>query len=489
MKTDRHWCPLIIVVVCMFYLLTLRTGETWSDDYAMYIHEAKNLSEGIPLGETGYLYNPQNPWLGPRLYPPVFPLLLIPGYLIGHVENLIPMKVEIVIFFIGLLVVLWKGLASDLSPPLQILFLTTIGFNPFLWKFTNLIMSDIPFTFMLYLLFAATTRLVGNAEIKRSLWWAPFLGTLTYLCYGMRTIGIVLIPTLGLLSVVYWRRRGRIIALATGFALALCLIQQRFLASETSYGDMFHVSLRSLLSNIATYSWSLSTYWANPEHRILRDVVFVFITLLAVLGYLSRVRSSIRVYELFVPLYLGIVLLYPDPAGARYLIPVFPLYVFYFLEGAEILRKKIKIVWTQAVPVAAFALILLCYAIQFASADLGPPKEGVQKRESAELFAFIRSNTQPDDVIVFRRPRALALFTMRNSSIYPDTNDPAEFCRYFQKIRSAYLVETPGLDDPSFDRFLNSGVLREQLLFSNTDFHVLRVEPEDIERCARGMNH
>src|SRR6266704_4372372 len=95
----------------------------------MYIGEAKNLTEHTPLSATGYIYNPHNPGVGPRLYPPVFPVLLVPAYVIGGLNNLTPMKVEIVLFFIALLIVLWRGLGRGLSLPYRAGMLGILGFN------------------------------------------------------------------------------------------------------------------------------------------------------------------------------------------------------------------------------------------------------------------------------------------------------------------------------------------------------------------------
>ena len=75
MKRKEGICLAIILLVFLFYLLTIRAGQPWPDDFALYIGEAKNLAEHVPLSATGYIYNPHNPGIGPRLYPPVFPAL------------------------------------------------------------------------------------------------------------------------------------------------------------------------------------------------------------------------------------------------------------------------------------------------------------------------------------------------------------------------------------------------------------------------------
>jgi hypothetical protein len=70
----------VVAMVGVFYLVTIREGHRWGGDFSMYIHHAKNIVEGIDYRDTGYIYNPFYPSLGPKTYPPVFPLLLSPIY-------------------------------------------------------------------------------------------------------------------------------------------------------------------------------------------------------------------------------------------------------------------------------------------------------------------------------------------------------------------------------------------------------------------------
>jgi len=102
----------LLATITVFYLATLREGHLWGDDFAMYIHHAQNIAQGRPYADTGYVYNPAVPVYGPRMYPPVFPLLLAPLYKVFGL-SLIPMKVEQVVFIVLMLAtVLCYGIAS-----------------------------------------------------------------------------------------------------------------------------------------------------------------------------------------------------------------------------------------------------------------------------------------------------------------------------------------------------------------------------------------
>ncbi len=119
----------------------------------------------------------------------------------GDLENLTPMKIEVVLFFIGLLFLIWWGLGRDLPGLFCIALLAIGGFNPMFWEFKENIVADIPFTFLLYLTFILTNKQVTDSrDVSGTRWQILALGALIYLCYGTRTVGIVLLPVLCILA-------------------------------------------------------------------------------------------------------------------------------------------------------------------------------------------------------------------------------------------------------------------------------------------------
>ena len=489
MKTKDLICPGIILMVLIFYGRTIRTGQPWGDDFAMYIHEAENLSQGIPLHDTGYIYNPYRPVVGPRLYPPVFPAVLIPGYLIGGLQNLTPLKLEIVLFFVATLFVLWRGLGADLPPFHRAAMLAAVGFNPVLWSYKDIIMSDILFTLFLYLALAEADKLLDDPRsVPPRVWRVPLLAMLVYLCYGTRTIGIVLIPALVLLALMHWKRGGKSIAWAAGFGLIPCLIQRWLLGGEATYSDQLKSRLPELVTviflNVRTYAWGMSTFWENPYTKVVRDVLLVSVTIFAFFGYFQRVRTGPRMYEIFLPLYLGVILLWPNSSGARYLIPLFPLYLYYFFKGITAIKGWLQVGWAERALIPLLALVFLSYGAEFAHMDFGPFKEGIARDESAELFSFVQSQTSAKDIFIFVKPRALSLYTGRSASIYPDVQNVAQVCRYAESVRASYLIEAPALDDPKFDDFLARQLPAKRMVFSNSDFRVFHVSPVDLANCT-----
>ena len=111
--TGNLWLILLLITIAIFHAVTIRQGHIWADDFAMYIHHAQNIVEGRPYAQTRYLFTP-TALVGPRMYPPVFPLLLAPVVRFFGL-NLIPIKFEQVIFFVLALAVICLYWLRDLG--------------------------------------------------------------------------------------------------------------------------------------------------------------------------------------------------------------------------------------------------------------------------------------------------------------------------------------------------------------------------------------
>ena len=74
----------------------------------MYVQEAKDLANHESYTHSQYILNPLNPGYAPQVYPPGYPLVLVPVYAYFGV-NLTAMKVEDTLFLVAALVLcfLW----------------------------------------------------------------------------------------------------------------------------------------------------------------------------------------------------------------------------------------------------------------------------------------------------------------------------------------------------------------------------------------------
>ncbi len=467
-------CLALVLFIALFYLLTIRGGQPWPDDFAGYVHESENITKGIPLADTGYIYNPQNPDLGPQFYPPVFPLLLVPSYKVWDLD-LTPMKVEIIACFVGLLLLLWRTLGAELSLPVRFGMLGAIGLNPFFWNFKDHVLSDIPFTLFLFVTFALSDQLLAPVRtVARGFLLTCATAVSMYLCYGTRSAGIVLVPAAIGLAFFHRKRHPAKILWAAALGLLLCLIQNWVLQGATGYmNEMKLLSAHVVLENVHIYLWSLATFFQNPYSKVIRDILFIVFLALGLAGYIRRLLTEPRLTELFVPLYVGVIVIFPGIGGLRYLIPIIPLYVFY--AAWELERNRFFTTQRFSVALGAGVLIFASYVAQYSKMDYGAFREGVADRQATELFDYVKHHTAPTDVFVFRRPRAFALYTNRRTSGCPQEGTDAIMLEYINKIHANYVIKSSELDDPYFGTFVERESKRFSLEFRDGEFSVYRV--------------
>ncbi len=440
----------------------------------MYIRHAENLARGAPYTETGYIYNPQNPAVGPRAYPPGFPLLLAPIVkLFGRA--LWPMKALIVASLAGSLVLLLHPFRGVLpSPYLEALVLIT-GLNPVVWEFKDRVGADLPFLF--FVLVSLACLRAGSGALT---------GFFTFASYATRVLGVVLVPTFLAHDLIAHRRVRRSTMAACAVFIVLAVVQHLAWVGDRSYLDQLTVTAASVGGNLVAYARSLSDLWANGYSEAGRKALFVAASGLAALGYLKALRAP-GWPEVFPWLYVVPVIIWPSFQDVRFLIPVVPFYVLYLLLGARVLDAVAHRRWGKRNTILAglVAAVAVTYAGQYSTAQFGRFPTGVGRPESVAFFEFIKEGTDSNAVFVFSKPRALAFFTGRRASAPFSPADPCLLWRYMAEIGASYVVTGP--DEPYFDvaylhRFVDQYREDLPLVWQSKDVAVYRIKRNSCGR-------
>ncbi len=468
---------LIILAVGAFYLATIREGHEWGDDFSLYIMHAKNLSEGVSYQQTGYIYNPALAFLGPQTYPPVFPLLLSPIYKLWGL-NLTVMKIEVIVAFLLSLIAVFATFKAELPWPYLIALITIIGFNPYFWQSKDNVVSDLPFLLFVYLgLFLIHSRYRAERICGSENLQALLTGLVIYFAYGARSIGLVLLISLLAFDLIKNRRPTAFALKVTVLTMTLVALQSIFLHSDRSYAGHIGLSLSASLHQLYDYSSEFSAVIAPHSFKVFRLTLFTAITCLAVTGCFIRVKERITIFEVFLVLYLIPLLILPMPTDVRFLVPIIPLYLVYTFHGAQaVSRGRIR---EGAALLFLLGAIFTSYASRYARLDYGPIREGVAKKETQEFFDYVKNETGQNDVFIFRKPRALALFTGRRASAAHQPEDDQALWNYFRQINATHLVLGPNhVEDPDQEYFSNFIARhRDQLqeTYDNADFQVYRI--------------
>ena len=466
----------VVAVIAVAYLADLSPGHPLvNDDFAAYIMHAANLAEGRPYGATNYIANPEALWLAPSNgYPPVYPLILAPVYKVFGL-NLRALKVVTVLCFLIFLAIFESLIRSRLSPTLSACALLILGFNPIFWNQRDYILSEFPylmFSFSALVVIQQTYKALTPEKLKIGA--ALLLSVLLYCSYGTRTIGIALLVALVLADLAKFKRPSRFMMTAVAATVVFILVQAAFLTSPKGYIEAFHFSPRTMVDNAFYYAKTLSYVWQNGLSKQLQIVFALFFTGLAGFSFARSLWMERSAQEFYLLCYVAILIAWNAEIGLRGLLPILPLYFVYGLEG---FKRIIKPFGTLSRPAIIIVLLLFCgvtYAGEFRKEARQPAEANVYDPAAQELFSFLRAQTQPSEILIFPKPRSLALFTNRPVASFGPGEAPEDSANFMRSLHATILV-SPESGPPSWGSFL--ATYRSQLIevFHNSEYQVYRL--------------
>jgi hypothetical protein len=313
------------------------------------------------------------------------------------------------------------------------------------------------------------------------MWWPRsfLIGVTLYLAFGTRSAGIALPAGLALYEIVKHRK----IRLATAVALVVCaslVFLQRWAAgfvagSYTEQTGM--ISWHSLLRNSWEYSRALPGFWVGSIHRFSSFMVLIPILALTVAGIYCRRDRGLTIVEAFLVPYTVIILLWPFSAGGRLAFPFLPWLVMLALTGLS----RIAATWIPRHPEIPIWGLLLLLAIPNVQAyrrmEFGPIHENIGLPEFSELCNIVRDRTRPEDVFIYYRPRALALYTGRSAATYDYLGTDSELWQWSREIHASYLITTTAFDNDGgfLRRFAENHPSSLELAYHNAKFSLYRI--------------
>lgn len=498
----------VISVTCGFiYALTLHNGHSWGGDFSQFIHHAKNIVEGIPYANTGYIISNSTRFIAPPTYPPIYPLMLTPIYLLYGIDIEV-MKLVGIIFFCFFLLLIPLIFKNNLKTKHHIIIIILLAANPFIWHYSNVIMSEFTFLFFTYLALYIMQRnldIESDALTSSVIIGAIILGLVMYLSYGCREIGLVL-PLCVITYEVIHKRKLSILSIASFLVFflfaytqkvilnpinidsdvhnALVNFSERYSAEShlNSHFDLINIDLMAIIQRMQRYYWSLAEFLPKNDSHFLQiatpTLLNIFLAL-SIAGYIISLKRKIHVTEIFFAGYISVLLLFKSPSYARYLLPILPLALYYALLAYDqlglILNRNF---FSISLTVTISIIILISYISGIKDMNYRSISYGVGHESAIEMFNFIRNETRADDTIVFDKPRVISLFTERKSIGKTLFNDSPEMINEFYSSASAdFYVDSNlhiGLEEiresrPPTDKFSQ--------VFRNTYFVIYKYNP------------
>ncbi|HNJ97216.1 MAG TPA: hypothetical protein PLV13_03775 [Ilumatobacteraceae bacterium] len=475
-RLTHRWLPLGVGMLAMLLTaLLLIPGHSWGDDWALYLRQ----SEGILHFKVRDVVHDArftvDKSIGPEFSPRVYPwgtamLLLIPRALFGRSVAAFKLTEA---FALGVGAAAWfamgrRRMSNSAALAGALCFMISLP----LIKWANYVGSDIPYVAVVGVCLAVFARWFANDTLDRR--HVVLLGVLGAVAFAFRQEGLTVM--VALLAAAAWYRMSR----------SLTLQSLKSTAGDVGLGVAAFAVVTGVLQVLMPYqmlpsykgsggsriSESLTTYLRAAADQFglwNRDRVEVFNRprlgwLILIIGLVFVVVGLARMFSRHDALDVAILLvlaahfysaLTTVHAYGRYLFTAVAALTFVGAQGIHEIAHLAGRVSRKPRAIFALVLVLPLLWIQWpryqtaaeaatksreqpvTSGPFGPPAQ--------EMFDKVRELTQPDDVIAFKKARAMTLFTDRLSVQVPYISAVPTFADWFvaEKDKNGDFIAPP----------------------------------------------
>jgi hypothetical protein len=443
-RSTRWFVVCVIVPTAVLSIALQRHGQSWGDDFALYLRQAKGLVDGdvgqVLADNKVNVDSAAKPGFSPYAYPWVFPVLLAPLVWLWGVGS-DRLKLVGVACLCGYLWCWFVLLRARMVPWLAGLAAAVTAYSVSYLTYTDALLSELPYMFLTAATFCFIDRYFRDRSVRdrgasESGCWirAPrrslvLLGLLMMLVFNTRREGIAMVGAVIVAQALdVWRVANiRRVTVAARQWTRLAIPHVTFVAS-VGVGQLL------LPSSIAPrYAGAgLGQTWRKLRTTFQDSVLSqlglshtgivgrMAIGVLVVLGIIVTVRRHADANLPFVAFAGGsLTIVGMVPADQpRYTMAVTPFALYFGLQAMVAMGRS----RAMAAGVVAVALIVAnAVGIPGALLDRNDVRRadevvpGPWERESVEMFGAVRTYTGRDDMVAFFKARALTLFTDRRA--------------------------------------------------------------------------
>ncbi|MFA6216186.1 MAG: glycosyltransferase family 39 protein [Candidatus Omnitrophota bacterium] len=420
------WLSQHKTVICVFLLLTAVIFYCWGvnnilplqEDSAIYIIFAQSLSKG-----QGYLYTAGPQDVKGNYYPFFYPSLLSPWvYFFPH--NYLVLKLITVFFAIILIMLLLQAAPFFFDKELSLLVVILAALSPQMVLYAQHILSEIPYTLFSLL---AVYSLCRYRESKSSLNGHFLLFVLSAgTAYYTRMIGV----SLFIAAIVFFGLFKRDMKRALIFVIVFIMlfapwIIRNMLFGHSAYTAEFVYATSGILAFLnrwiynllATISVEFPDLFFYPFF-VMVDAAsqgFIFkagigcgIAVCMIAGFWRHFKKQgIQPGDVYVLVYFFVLYLSWTHHGARYLVPIIPFLLYYFLRGIQGVMRGKKL----TALVIAFLLVTNVSGNIVERLRLGASFLTPAEKAFVSSADWIKKHGTQNCLVMSRRPNWLYMYT------------------------------------------------------------------------------
>ncbi len=447
---------------------------------------AKSLSQGTGLR---IISNPNLPVA--TLAPPRYPFLLSGLVKIFGLESTLPYRLLSFVFWLGTIAAIGLLVRQEDGPVWGFLVAFLTAINVYIMEYAKEILAEMPYTFFSIIAILLAYKYLRSSGSRQWVWLISLIFTLTLLLH-LRMVAIALVAAVALFFVL--RRRiyaGLIVAVLVGlFYLPWVILWKQNQNVSFVPGVWFQtndpfnldaepepfvkVATERVISNSLYYTSATRQYilgWASFSklsgsfiYNVLGFLIIGFI----LIGWWIKLKFlKTALVPLYIMFYLFILLVLVQKGVERYLIPITPFLVWYFLIGVATIIGAVGTRFTNNLPRLRLLFFAFCtgliYSILFAGLLVASiklpmllgtlPPEGVEVYSYLEATDWLEDNTPANEVVLARKMDAVYLRSGRQAVRYPYTTNQDVMISFLKHYNISYII-LDSLGFPSREQYL-----------------------------------
>ncbi|HWB62658.1 MAG TPA: glycosyltransferase family 39 protein [Chitinophagales bacterium] len=482
-KKGEFLLPLILLVPML--ILNVRNSQHWGDDFAVYVGQAINLLNGQAFDKTTYQYIPGFSPLAPSA-PVGFSILLMPVIKLFGV-NMYAMSVYMSVFFILWMLFAFGFFRRFFGVPTALTALFVAAYPNFLLWLKLLITSDVPFA--LFFLWAC---MILSKPHKNSSTYI-IAGIITGIATIIRPVGAILIPALFLFTVFELvkdtahrqnktsiKQTAHLLVFSAIVLLLYSIAAYWLFKPEHSYVksaiDSVHFKNLWITARL-NLPYYISSYMAlfKSDGSHLKTVSAIFAAAMlsgTIAGIIFRLLFKASFFDWACVCYLAFIVFFPAGPDYRYIIPVHIFLIFYAFSAGKFFLQRFGRNHRGLLQVAFTLLTVIFFSkpILYLWEHRKDTVPGPYEEIATETFSYIKQNIPPASLIIFNKPRALALFTgnrttMGNFDLAPQIN--------YTELKShgaGYYLYNWSIPDDSYAMFINTEKKNWEVVYQNWQY-------------------
>ena len=465
---------LLLLLLPLFWIGTENLHD-WGDDFAQYILQARNIVTGQSQINDNLVFPKEELPFAIVAYPVGFPLLLAPVF--AKFGLFIPPYLYLISFFLIISsILLFEYLKRIFDVQNSFLIAIMFSYNLISLILKKEILSEFPFVLALLALFL----IIQTGQRKTFV----LAGLLAGILVSIRVSGFVIFP-----AILSWqlvtknglpmnkRLANSCLFIATGLAVFGFLNMAIFNIDLKNffgfYAQQFDTNSEKIIANFLDLFGKAAELILPP----LKSIIWTWLVLVLVgIGFTKRFKHA-QLADWFFLFYLLLIVFYPySSSGMRFLFPVIPIILIYFVIGFETIAALILSKQRSS----QFLIVIACLSIIFSLKTFYslPKADGPYSKDARSAFNFIRTKTPENAVILFSRARALNLYADRKATFLIQHKSENENFATLQKIKCDYILyadERSGAFNQNLQDFLMKRKSDYDTLFKEDRYLILQL--------------